>query len=349
MKEIGSKFWTIDYSDNNNGLDYLNIGSDYKLMMSGRTAIDYIIGDIDNQDKVVYMPDYCCLSMVQPFIDNGYKVEYYKCDILNKKYGINTKFDCGVFFAMSYFGYNESNMDNYIEAFKERGITVIEDITHRLLSTNNHSKSSTYLVASLQKWFPVVSGGVAIKMNGKFKNSIDDYKVFEEYVATKKEAMDLKRKHIDGNYDDKTKYLGLFSQADQMIEEDYRGKKIDDDSLNVLKNIDIDEIKRIRVENCLAIEKLLKNNEKIVMLFKFEEGDCPLFVPIKIDNRDKVRERLISDSIYLPMHWPNDLKLDNEIYNYELSLVCDQRYKVNDVSSYVSKLISIVEDGNDGI
>ena len=86
MKEIGSEFWLENIQNNDNNLDYLNIGKDYKLLMSGRTAIDYIINDITDNKKIVYMPNYCCESMVQPFIDNGYSIRYYNVDAINNKY-----------------------------------------------------------------------------------------------------------------------------------------------------------------------------------------------------------------------------------------------------------------------
>lgn len=62
-------------------------------------------------------------------------------------------------------------MDADIEKFTSRNIVVIEDITHRLLCEQSHCKNADYLVGSLRKWFPIPSGGLAIKVNGHFRNS----------------------------------------------------------------------------------------------------------------------------------------------------------------------------------
>ena len=96
-------------------------------------AINFMkhLHSINDRFKVVYMPDYCCDSMIQPFMDNGYKIEYYHVDVINNKHEIDINYNCSVFFAMSYFGYSASNMDEYIEEFSKRNIIVIEDITHR--------------------------------------------------------------------------------------------------------------------------------------------------------------------------------------------------------------------------
>lgn len=61
--------------------------------------------------------------------------------------------------------------------------------------------------------------------------------------------------------------------------------------------------------------------------------DTPLFVPVWIQSgiRDNLRRYLIEHSIYCPVHWPlSDLHIicdeAKQLYQSELSLVCDQRY-----------------------
>lgn len=344
MKEIGSEYWAIELETSNNNLDFLNIGKDYKLLMSGRTAIDYVINDINDSKKIVYMPNYCCESMVQPFIDNGYTVEFYNVDVLNNVYDINIDFDCSIFFAMSYFGFSISNMDKYINILSKKGIVIIEDITHRFLCDINHSNKADYLICSLRKWFPIISGGIAINMKNVFKNDIGNYIINDNYVETKKTAMNLKRKYIEDSIEiNKNEFLELYYMSNEMIK-DYKNQKIDIISLNILRHIDINSIKKYRINNYKIILKKLKKNKKIKLLYNYQKGDCPLFVPIIIDNRDNIRKQLIDHSIYLPIHWPNFNKFNNEIYNHELSLICDQRYSINDIEKYIDELIKIVGD-----
>lgn len=341
MKEIGSEFWTIDLEKGNSGHDKFKIGKDCKFFMSGRTSIDYILSDIKDKRKIVYMPNYCCESMIQPFLDNGYKIKYYFVDVINNKYDIDVDMDCTIFFAMSYFGYNNSNMDDYIIEFEKRKIIVIEDITHRLLCDNNHCKKSSYLVASLRKWFPILSGGIAVNMNDNFKNDITNFTVDEDYIKIKEKAMNKKRDYIENINSNKDEFLELFDKSNNMIK-NYKFKKIDEKSMEILKKIDMNKIKNDRIDNCKLIEKKLKNNENIKLLYKYNIGDCPLFVPIIIDNRDAIRKKLIDNNIYLPIHWPNKNHLNNRIYRVELSLINDQRYSLEDIEKYIDKLIELV-------
>lgn len=344
MKEIGSEFWTNELNNNyNNKLEFLNIGKDYKLLMSGRTAIDFILNEISDSKKIVYAPNYCCESMIKPFLDNGYDICYYNVDVINNKYDIDINFNCSIFFAMSYFGYDMSNMDKYIEIFNKKNITIIEDITHRLLSKKSHNERSTYLIASLRKWFPLLSGGVAINLKSKFKNDTSNYFVNEEFIQIKEKAMNLKKDYMNNKKNNnKEEFLELYKKSNHMIE-DYKNKKIDNKSIDILEKLNIDAIKQKRINNCILIEQKLKNNKRIKLLYKYKNGDCPLFVPIILNNRDEVRKKMIENNIYLPVHWPND-NLDNDIYNIELSLINDQRYNKNDVENYIDKLIEIVGD-----
>jgi hypothetical protein len=60
--------------------------------------------------RAVYMPSYCCESMLQPFIDRDIKIHFYSVipDDSGIKYLIDYKKDFDIFFATSYFGYSSS-------------------------------------------------------------------------------------------------------------------------------------------------------------------------------------------------------------------------------------------------
>ena len=68
--------------------------------------------------------------------------------------------------------------------------------------------------------------------------------------------------------------------------------------------------------------------------------DCPLFVPIVVSkNRNKVRQKLIEHKIYCPVHWPHpNVACESNLYDLELSLVCDQRYTERDMERIIAVL-----------
>ena len=144
------------------------IGKDRRFTLSGRTAIYYCLKNIICKRKIMkaYVPSYCCDSMIEPFLEFGIEIEYYRVYFDGGlKYDIEIREDVDLFLAMNYFGYSSTNMDQYIKKYKEQGTIVLEDITHSMFSTKRYSENSDYLIGSLRKWMPVLSGGIAISMN----------------------------------------------------------------------------------------------------------------------------------------------------------------------------------------
>lgn len=342
--EIGSEYWEFDGELNRDNKEFWNLGQDVKFTLSGRTSIYYVLKNILLKQNVqkVYMPSYCCKSMVQSFNDLGIDVEYY--DVYYNeglKYNIDYDEECDIFFAMNYFGYSESNMDEYIKKFKEKGKIVIEDITHSVLSKKSHSENSDYLVGSLRKWFPVSSGGIAVAMNSKFEIELEN-KQNEDLINTKTKAMQNKKLYIENKDGSKEEFLNQYSESNKILEKDYKDYSMDKKSLEIITRIDLGKIKNQRKENVKVIYEKLKTILDIRFLFEnYNEDDCLLFVPILIKNeiRNDLRNYLISKNVYLPVHWPQEEKLNN-IFDKELSLVCDQRYNKEQIDEYINLIIN---------
>lgn len=341
--EIGSEYWKYDGNLNCDNSKFWNIGKDNKFLLSGRTAIYYVLKNIllENTVQKVYFPSYSCKSMTQAFEDLGIEIEYYDVYYNNGlKYNINLDEECDIFFAMNYFGYSSTNMESYIKNFKEKGKIIIEDITHSILSEKRYSEYSDYLIGSLRKWFPIASGAVAVNMNSNFL--LEPKKISNEnMIRIKQEAMQDKKDYIE-NTDvvEKDVFLEKYSKSNKILETDYQNYSIDDESLKILRGINLEEIIKIRNENVKVIyDKLEKNIDVRFLINDFNKKDVLLFVPVMIEKtkRDSLRKYLIENEIYLPIHWPVSEKMNNIIDN-ELSLICDQRYNKNQIAEYIDKM-----------
>lgn len=342
--EIGSEFWLETSNNNKIYENFWELGKDRKFLLSGRTAIAYILDEIAISRKIskVYFPNYCCYSMIEPFIKRDIDIIFYSIEVENKiKYKIDENEQCDIFFAMNYFGYVDSNMDYYIKKFKEKGCIIIEDSTHSLLSNRIFSQDSDYIIASLRKWFPVMSGGIAINNSQTFKNEIYNEQTNEKMIELRRNAMLMKRRYINGENIDKTKFLELYKTSNKQLSENYENIVIDNMSNEILMCLDIQKIKDKRKNNAKIIYEQL-NRKQIKFLFEsLEDGDCPLFIPIILKDektRDKLRDYLIQQKIYCPVHWPIPEILQNKesnIYDKELSLICDHRYDEEDIRNYI--------------
>ncbi|WP_338470961.1 hypothetical protein R4Z10_19650 [Niallia sp. XMNu-256] len=352
MREIGSEFWLDQEFEELTDFEYpqwLNIGVDNKLLLSGRTAIHFVLKDILKNNKIntVYFPSYCCKSMIQPFVDFGINIIFYDVKFEEElKFNINMNQECDIFFAMNYFGFSKGRMDRYIEIFKQRNIIVIEDSTHSFLSDKSFNVHSDYIVASLRKWFPVISGGLAVKTNGRFDIKSKE-ETFEEMVRVRKLAMLEKASYMNGdNSNEKAEFLKKYSIANEILNKEYSLYSIDRDSYKILQNINLESVINKRKENAKIIYENLLRNDRFDFIFpELLSGDCPIFIPIIFSNteeRNKIRKHLINNSIYCPVHWPKPTNLKGEVvtdfFDNELSLVIDQRYDETDIQYLIRRL-----------
>lgn len=353
--EIGSEYWEYDGELKKDNTRFWNFGKDTKFVLSGRTAIFYILKNIllEKNVKKAYLPSYSCKSMEIAFIDLGIEVEYY--DVYfneNLKYNIDLENDSDIFFAMNYFGYSETNMEEYIKKFKEKGKIVIEDITHSILSKKRYSEYSDFLIASLRKWFPISSGAIAVNLKESFILKLSE-NTNEKLVTLKDSAMQNKRNYINkyeennilDSQKDKDIFLKQYSESNKILENDYQNYKIDENSYKLLMGIDIEEIIKKRRENAkLIYEKFSKNLNIKFLVNNFKKDDCLLFVPIILNNkiRDDLRDFLIKNKVYLPVHWPQEEKINN-IFDKELSLICDQRYSTFQIQQYLDLILDFLE------
>ena len=346
--EIGSYFALSDTEIpriEHKDIDWLPYNGDASYIFSGRAAIEYAIRDILNSKSInsVYMPSYCCDSMRYPFISHNIEIIYYDVHYnINEgiTYEIDTSVKCDIFFAMSYFGVEEPGLDSEIQAFFEKGVIVIEDITHRLLYEAPYNTSVHYRIASLRKWFAIPTGGFIVKHNGRLfdKHYIDS----DKKVIPKIEAMKEKFQYLQGVNLNKESYLGKFNEFEKSLCDMDSDYKIDSLSVAIIERLDIKEIRLKRQKNAKILYEGIKKFSSIKPLVPNPDLSrfCPLFVPVIVTNgkRNELHKHLIKHNIYCPIHWPKNWGADTGIEEIESSLICDQRYDDSDMRTILETI-----------
>lgn len=334
MREIGSEFWSTETQK-----------QDIRFFLSGRTALDFIIGDILTEGNIsaVHMPSLCCHSMVEPFLRNSIPVVFY--DVFFEdgvlKCSIPPLQKTDVFFYIKYFGY-ENQATGDLARIKNSGCTIIEDTTHSWLMDERKSDKSNfadYSFASFRKWTGLVGVASAEKARGKF--SVSQQTVFhQEYETLRKQAQSEKQLYLETMTGSKQSFLDKFAAAEDLLDKDYADYMPALESLSALFCLDKGEIIQKRRKNAEVLLNEISDIPNIVPIFKIlGNNDVPLCVPILVDKakRNDLRKHLISNQIYCPVHWPLSSLHETiseratEIYNAQLSLVCDQRYDVEDM------------------
>ncbi len=332
IHEIGSEYSTVVY-DNKEGIIFLNSGL---LVFSGRTAIETVLKEIPNAKKAM-LPSYCCESMIIPFRKAGIDVIFYDVWYEEElRTSVDIQHDVDIFLWCNYFGFKIEIPD--LSDFKIRGGTVIEDITHSLFSTQRYHEQSDYLVASLRKWEPIYCGGYCASMKEELHH-IPETAPPSSFIHLKQTAMRLKAEYLlDHDKRKKPEFLRMFGESNSWLAGNYSGLAIDSWSKQYLSSVDIQSQREIRRTNAHTLYKGLQG--KVQFLFSEDNIDCPLFVPILIpENRDSIRRHLTENNIYCPIHWPKPQGCESNLYDMELSLICDQRYTEEDMK----RIVSVIE------
>jgi len=331
-KEIGSEFWDVPIAKRDNGIFNNNI----KWFICGTEALEYILNDIlfNNIINNALIPSWCCESLILPFKKRKINTDFYEIIIENGSFSCNIsnieKYD--VILIMDFFGFTDhvfvSNFDGVI----------IRDVTHSIFSKDY--SDADYYFGSLRKWAGFFTGGFA--MSNHWNRNVEIPDIDEEYIRLRQNAMDLKRDYIEGKILEKD-FLNVFHKLENYLDNVAIMGSCDRD-IYYAKHFDIRKMKRRRRRNALFLQKKLN---KCALFKNMKKNECPLFFPIIVSNgqRDGLKHLLIENSIYCPVHWQltanHKTLTDDELllYKNELSIVCDQRYRINDMKKIV-KLIT---------
>ena len=323
-KEIGSEFWDVPLGKTCNQIFPIST----QWYISGRSALQAIIMEIEDFHTVA-LPSWCCDSIIQPFIDAGKEIHFYP---VYWKDGLIQEIDLNrdVLFIMDYFGYTNQTID--LSGY--RG-TVVRDVTHSIFSFTY--LDADYYFGSLRKWCGVWTGGYAWTRN-EHKLPIGE-KDDGPYAALRNMAMNMKRNYIEGNGD--KGYLKFFEDAEDCLE-NIGVAPAEDRDIKLALKLDIEGTRRARRTNAEVLRKAFPD---WLVFPEMRDSDCPMFVPVFVPDgkRDALRRYLIEHEIYCPVHWPASEyhKLDEKteyLYKNELSLVCDQRYAVEDMNRMVEMI-----------
>jgi hypothetical protein len=324
--EIGSEFWFDD------DLPQAVSERDGSYVLSGRTAIDLILQNIVRRRQVrnVYMPAWCCDSILAPFLAHGTQIKFYDiCRTDSTDY-------TDIFYVTNYFGYENTVPVETVKKFKEQGSVILYDRTHSFLMENDpYLDLANYSFASIRKWMGVIGGAVV--------NGVGRYELRPcSYLDCKEKAMRMKKAFIEGDLSiDKQTFLNLYSKFGHHLAENYQNYEMDDLSYAIYKTEDLSAMRRKRRENAKYLHENLKG---VKFIGELTENAVPLFVPIffeTTEQRNDVRKKLIEAQIYCPIHWPKPTLIPadyeaNKIYETELSLICDQRYNIEDMKRIVT-------------
>lgn len=308
---------------------------------SGRGAFAAILRKIIvNKDAIqewggVVLPDYLCSSITQVCIDEKISYQFYhiKDDLLPDEEDLLTKLeDNKVVLLISYFGMiNVENIANRIKKHNSNVVIIMDDVQN-FYSQYSESNFWDYRFNSYRKWFAVPDGAQVFCKSGSIdlphaKNTFAQYK-FSGNVL----------KNFSDWVEDNL-CLDLIGKGEEILDTDYNCEcsKI---SRHLIPQLPFEEIKSKRMENASFLHDEL---EKLGIKHTYNPESVPLFIPVFLENRSEVRKKMFSNNIFTPVHWPYESDklngtIKNQLYETEISLICDQRYSLEDMKRQIEVL-----------
>lgn len=320
-------------------------------LRSAREAL-FAICQIEKM-KVILMPALCCASMVQPFIQAGVEVRYYKIlpglkidfeDLKSKM--VNNS----ALLVMHYYGirsYNEQDLINIKNQFEN--VTIIQDCTQHVFTKELFDDIADYWIGSIRKWVAIADGAfLATKKNrvtGIDRESIDD-----GFVAKTFDAMKLKQEYLkNGNIGIKEKYRSYFGQCMAHLKQTIVIHEISSISRELFSNtVDCEQVIARRYDNFHFLRKEIEKKYPDSLKLTVEQN-APLCLNVIVNNRDAIQRKLADLGVYCQVLWPLTKEAEktcrySEWYSkHMLAIPCDQRYTVKDMENVSQHLVKVME------
>ena len=306
---------------------------------SGRSALYHILLDVKKRNNIskILLSDYLCSSVVIAAEKADVEVVFYplndKLELDEKHFANLYEEKCAVL-LINYFGLqNLQKQVAYVRSLNKDAV-IIEDDVQGFYEFQKELIGVDYKFTSLRKTFACPDGGLV-----KTENLLPEVNTVNKFHQYKLAGSILKSLRKPEYYDDAV-YLSMFEKGESMIDDEI-AEGMSDMAVDIITKTDIDRLAYIRRRNakfiCDGLESLGLNT-----ILPVTEDKIPLFVPIYLDDRNKVRKYMFQHNCFCPVHWPLEgmnVKKGAEMAEHELSIIVDQRYTNADME-YILDLIA---------
>ena len=298
---------------------------------SGRSALYYILLDVQKRYGIatVYLPDYLCSSVVIAAQKSQMEVVFYnlndRLEIDAERFPMESEAKVAVL-LINYFGLKNLEQQIAFVRSLSKNTIIIEDDVQAFSEFQKKELMADYKFTSLRKTFACPDGGL-VKTYNELAVIADGNK-FHQYKFAGSILKSLRKPEY---YDDDV-YLHLFEKGESHIDDEIvMGMSQMSQEIIVKNNFEC--IAYIRRRNAKQILEGLKSLG-VRTVVPVPEEKTPLFIPIWLDDRNKVRKQMFQQQIFCPVHWPLEgmnVQKGVEMAEHEMSIIIDQRYTNKDM------------------
>jgi hypothetical protein len=293
-------------------------------MVNARSAF-FLLGQTFRPRKV-WLPSYLCEAVVRGFQAATVPMEFFPVNdhLLCENTGWLEHVQRGdLVLRINYFGF--LNRDPAFEEAIRRGAWIVDDAAQALL-TKGIGDSARFVVYSPRKFVGVPDGGFLVRMISDHK----EWPTLQPVPSTwwlETCSASQRRRDFDlggGGLD----WFSKFQNAEQTAPSgsfamsEFSGHLLD-------HAFNFSTIAQNRRANYL---QLLKYLHDFALFQKLPEGVVPLGFPVRLHNRDAVRQELMREQVFPPIHWdlnglvPDSFVASHSLARETMTLPCDQRY-----------------------
>lgn len=283
----------------------------------------------------VWLPSYLCVALVRAAEYAGTRVAFYAVDgtltIADDAWLKDVRAGDAVAF-IRYFGFDFPAA--VAAAAGDKGAVVIEDCAQALFS--DAPSSGNFAVFSPRKFLGVVDGGVLVGRRDADLPPLERAPA-DWWMAAFRAS--LLRACFD-RHGGEREWFAAFREAEESAPVGpFAMSELSRTLLDTA--FDYGAIRRQRAEN---YDRLAAALGDVALFPKRPANVVPLGFPIRVRDRDAVRQQLFERAIFPPVHWdlrgvvPADFVESHRLSSEIMTLPCDQRYDVADMDRTIDAL-----------
>ncbi|MEM7412288.1 MAG: hypothetical protein AAF430_18815 [Myxococcota bacterium] len=287
----------------------------------------------------VWLPAYTCDSVYGAAKQSGKTVRYYPvsgqlgfpADDASRAW-LDEVGRGDLVVSIDYFGFVPE--DDLRRRAKAQGAWILDDASQAMLSRDT-GRDADFLLFSPRKYLGVPDGGVLRDLLGSGVALPALVPAPTDWWLTALGAT-IGRRRFDAAGGDRD-WFGLFQKAE--TDGPIGAYAMSELSRTLLHHcVDYAEVARTR---CANYAQLLAALEPIALYPRLPEGTVPLGFPVRIPDREPVRQALFAEEIFPPVHWPieafvpSHFDASHALSREILTLPCDQRYDAQDMQRII--------------
>ena len=304
------------------------------LMANARSGIAFLIERLSPAH--VWMPSYFCDHVLKIVKERAAAIRYYEvnaCLAIPSSAWVDDVRENDLVVMVDYFGFPcDSGIKKQV---KERGARLLEDASQALLSEGVGGYSD-FVLFSPRKFLGVPDGGVLVIRQGSLPETVSLQDSPIEWWQKSLIASVL-RSEFD-RHGGSRRWFELFREAE--VQAPVGAYAMSDVSGMLLRHgFDFVKIAGQRVKNYTALAHELGD----YALFPIVPPDVvPVGFPVRVADRDRIRQKFFNHAIYPPVHWPiqgvvPDEYRDSHVLSSEIMTIpCDQRYREQDMDRIIT-------------